>query len=960
MPDTYMKKFYFPSLAAALAFVGFASSQSALADAIEASTADSPKWFRVYTPNRSNLTFTSNGVGNKFNGTSDATKPYGKNMLWRFEANDDGTYTIINMDGTYVSPDQFEAYGSNNAFVGVSEKPEKGWTVTAISGKTDLYTIANGTTQLHQGEAGSNYYIINYGGGSNVSDVGCQFTFEAIDASTLTTAATLKSVDVNPGEQTLAPGNKDQVLLQLTTHVNGYVGDVKAKSIVIGITGKGATTGNFKNIKIYQSADKNFVSAKRNATLVGQTDKFTGKATDTIAFNSDFVLPSGEAYFYVTADLKDDASVGDTINASMKAFYFNEKKLSVSKDPTGQAYIYSSSSKPFQPYDGDSHYWRIPAMVVLHNQTGANASKNGRIVTMADMRFTHNGDLPNHIDVYERHSDDQGKTWSEMKLVAGSEADHAIATAGAHGFGDAALVETAKGKLIAIMASGAGYFASTPTSSIVPVIITSEDGGETWTSPQSLYDVLYNSTYSQGAVQGSFAGSGRGIVLKRQKDEKLNGRIMFAMSHRFTTGSIQEYIIYSDDEGQTWHMSPNSAYSGGDESKLVELADGTVMISVRQSGNRGFNTSTDGGITWGAQTTNSGISGNACNADVLYYSNHILVHSYINNASRQNLTVCVSLDNGKTWTSKRVICAPSSCYSTMDITSDNEIAILYEDAACSDGYVINFAKFPITWLVSGNLSQKALETSIKSANTIMEAGGYTYVSTGKAGQYPQAELDKLAALIPTADQMATMTDEECDARSEAINALIEEIRSTRLTVDGYANTSTFTISSYELVNGSNICIDHTAQAVAKADTDNPLWVIVPATNAQQVYIKASDSETYLHRTDNTLDVQTTPAPWVLEKDASADYYYLLPKHTRETYVVVNVGTGAFNFWSNTKGNDTWSTKFVLTRVGDIVDGISPVSVAKQQSETFYDLSGRKVSRPTKGIYVTNTGRKVMR
>jgi len=145
MPDTYMKKFYFPSLAAALAFVGFASSQNALADAIEASTADSPKWFRVYTPNRSNLTFTSNGVGNKFNGTSDATKPYGKNMLWRFEANDDGTYTIINMDGTYVSPNQFEAYGSNNAFVGVSEKPEKGWTVTAISGKTDLYTIANGT-----------------------------------------------------------------------------------------------------------------------------------------------------------------------------------------------------------------------------------------------------------------------------------------------------------------------------------------------------------------------------------------------------------------------------------------------------------------------------------------------------------------------------------------------------------------------------------------------------------------------------------------------------------------------------------------------------------------------------------------------------------------------------------------------------------------------------------------------
>ncbi len=954
-----MKKFYFHSLAAALAFVGLASAQTALADAIEASTADSPKWFRVYTPNRSNLTFTSDGVGNKFKGTADATKPYGKNMLWRFEENADGSYTIVNMDGTYVSVDQLEAYGSNNAFVGVAEKPEKGWTVTAISGQTDLYTITNGTTQLHQGEAGSNYYVINYGGGSNVTDAGCQFTFEAIDASTLTTAAKLKSVDVNPGEQTLAPGNKDQVLLQFTTNVSGYVGDVEAKSIVIAVTGKGATTGNFENVKVYQSKDKNFVSAIRNATLVGQTDKFSGKTTDTIALNPGLVLPFGETYFYVTADIKPDAHVGDTINAAFRSVYYNDnKKFAASKDPTGQAYIYSSTSKPFQPYDGNSHYWRIPAMVVLHNQTGENASKNGRIVTMADMRFTHNGDLPNHIDVYERHSDDQGKTWSDMQLVAGSEADHAVATAGAHGFGDAALVETAKGKLIAIMASGAGYFASTPTSSIVPVIITSEDGGETWTSPRSLYDELYKSTYSQGQVQGSFAGSGRGIVLKRQKDEKLNGRIMFAMSHRFTSGGIQEYIIYSDDEGQTWQMSPNSAYSGGDESKLVELADGTVMISVRQSGNRGFNTSKDGGITWGAQTTNSGISGNACNADVLYYNNHILVHSYINNSARQNLTVCVSLDNGKTWTSKRVVCAPSSCYSTMDITSDNEIAILYEDASCSDGYVINFAKFPITWLVSGNLSQKALQSSITSAKTYIAAGGYTYVSLGKAGQYSQALLNQLTDLIPSAEEMAAMTDDECDARSEAIDALVDTIRTTRLTVDGYANTSTYTISSYENVNGAPICIDHSAKAVAKSD-DAPLWVMVPATNASQVYIKAADSETYLHRTDNTLDVQSTPAAWQLQKDEKADYYYLLPKHTRETYVVVNVGTGDFNFWSNTKGNDTWSTKFVLTRVGDIVEAISPVSVAKQQAETFYDLSGRKVARPTKGIYVTNTGRKVL-
>lgn len=262
------------------------------------------------------------------------------------------------------------------------------------------------------------------------------------------------------------------------------------------------------------------------------------------------------------------------------------------------------------------------------------------------------------------------------------------------------------------MVGGQGYFYSSNEDGnrIVPVIITSTDGGDTWSQARALTDELYKGVYEQGQVLGSFAGSGRGICLQRQKDAKLNGRVMFAMSHRFATGAIQEYIIYSDDEGETWKMSPKSAYNGGDESKLVELADGTVMISVRQSGKRGFNTSTDGGMTWGTQTTNADIDGNACNADILYYNNKVLLHSYINNGSRKNVTVKASFDNGKTWGHPVVICAPSSCYSTMDITKDGDIAIFYEDNACTQGYALNYAVFPIDWIVpGGDPSAKAFQ-----------------------------------------------------------------------------------------------------------------------------------------------------------------------------------------------------------------------------------------------------------
>lgn len=106
-------------------------------------------------------------------------------------------------------------------------------------------------------------------------------------------------------------------------------------------------------------------------------------------------------------------------------------------------------------------------------------------------------------------------------------------------------------------------------------------------------------------------------------------------------------------------------------------------------------------MTWGTQTTNSNISGNACNADILYYNKHVLLHSYVNNGSRKNLTVKASFDNGKTWGNGIVICAPSSCYSTMDLTKDGKVAILYEDASCSTGFALTYASFPIDWIVPG-------------------------------------------------------------------------------------------------------------------------------------------------------------------------------------------------------------------------------------------------------------------
>lgn len=1143
-----MKRNYSKGLLATLAFLGCGVAQQAWADKVVTSTADSPKWFQIVAKRETRL-MTDNGVGQNMTGAVSTTDP-AENNKWRFEQNTDGTWVIVSQKGDYIDPASLKPLGDtygNKAFQTVSTKPSKGWTITETASGSDYYTIASGTAQLHQGNNGTSFCIINYGGGSNTSDEGCLFTFKeystrniaqaAYDASVegtnpgqtsadaraafkavlnktdateseleaalatfkaalvkvepgklyyivsgpsvnycqdkymyspgsgqqskfgskvsaptyawtftdagdgkfymqnygtkqylnttsnkntttaetastkytieslgqgafnikpegnnplhaqndnsvivvwaggLNTASAWKFVEIPESErtapttfsgvtgysgtQTYMPGQKDQVLMKFVASVTpGWTDDnFTANSVTLNLGATKAT--DLESVKVYTSANDDFVSnGQRSATLVGTASAITDNVV-TVNFTDNVTFKENQR-FYVTADIKSDATVGNKFDVAITNFTYNNDQSATltSANPEGQGVIYKVQSAPFQPYDLGSHYWRIPAMVVLHHQQGENASKNGRVVTMADNRFDHNTDLPSHIDVYERHSDDNGATWSTHKMVVGTEADHAL-VGGYHGFGDVSLVECASGKIVAIMVGGPGYFGSTPSNPIVPTIITSTDGGDTWSTPRTLTNELYNTTYKEGAVQGSFAGSGRGLMLQRQKDEQLNGRIMFAMSHRFANNNVQEYIIYSDDEGNTWKFSTQSAYSGGDESKLVELADGTVMISVRQGGQRGYNKSTDGGVTWGTQAKWADISGCACNGDILYVNKHVMLHSYPNNGSRKNLTIKASFDDGKSWSNPYVICAPGASYSTMDVTKDGDIAIFYEDNACSTGFVLNYVVLPTSFIYEGNLSQKAFKSVQASAQVILDKGaGYEAIETAKAGEFSKASVDALKSLLPTAEQLAKMSDDEIDALCPQVEAAIAAVLSTTCIVDGQSNETTYTISSFENIdNAAPKYMLKNATAGVAADCE---WSLVPSTTTiGQVYIQEKGETNYLNRSGNTLVATATPQPWNIVK-GDGQYWHFKSTVNGSTYLAINKSGGAFNYINQKNDYNTWSTKFVLNAVGTItaIDGVDVVTPA--EPTRYYDLQGRRVMNPTKGIFITNTGRKVIK
>lgn len=869
---------------------------------------------------------------------------------WTFVDAGEGKFYLQNYKTKeYIEPTT-EGYGKNGTRTSKTAKTK--YTVTSL-GEGAFNIIPEGKNPLHAQQ--DNSCLVTWAGGLNTASA---WHLQEVPEADKNTPA-LFGATAYPGTQTYAPGQQGQVLIKFVANATiGWTSDAfTANSVTLDL---GATNAaDLENIQVFTSKNDDFIiNGKRNATLVGKTETVT---SNTVKVDFTAGVPvTATTTFYVTADIKSDATVGNKFDVAITGLTYNTDKTATitSGNPEGQGVIYKVQSAPFQPYDLGSHYWRIPAMVVLHHQKGENASKNGRVVTMADNRFDHNGDLPSHIDVYERHSDDNGATWSTHKMVVGTDADHAL-VGGGHGFGDVSLVECASGKIVAIMVGGPGYFQSTPSNPIVPTIITSTDGGDTWSTPRTLTDELYNTTYKEGAVQGSFAGSGRGLMLQRQKNEQLNGRIMFAMSHRFANNNVQEYIIYSDDEGDTWKFSTQSAYSGGDESKLVELADGTVMISVRQGGQRGYNKSTDGGVTWGTQAKWADISGCACNADILYVNKHVMLHSYPNNGSRKNLTIKASFDDGKSWSNPYVVCAPGASYSTMDVTKDGDIAIFYEDNACSTGFVLNYVVLPTSFIYKGNLSQEAFKSVQASAQVILDKGtGYETIETAKAGEFSKASVDALKSLLPTAEELAKMSDDEIDALCPRVEAAIAAALSTTCIVDGQSNETTYTISSFENIdNAAPKYMLKNATAGNAADCE---WNLVPSTTTiGQVYIQEKGETNYLNRSGNTLVATATPQPWNIVK-GDGQYWHFKSTVNGSTYLAINKSGGAFNYINQKNDYNTWSTKFVLNAVGTItaIDGVDVVTPA--EPTRYYDLQGRRVMNPTKGIFITNTGRKVIK
>ena len=189
--------------------------------------------------------------------------------------------------------------------------------------------------------------------------------------------------------------------------------------------------------------------------------------------------------------------------------------------------------------------------------------------------------------------------------------------------------------------------------------------------------------------------------------------------------SLNNYAVYSDDNGQTWQVSGRASV-GGDEAKVTELVDGRILMSIRHSGNRWYNISEDGGETWQPTTSTwTDIIAPACNGDLIRYTSvnqghdkNRLLHSVPYGTSREKVTVYVSYDEGETWPVSKCIVTYSSAYSSLCILPDGTIGLYVEETeAGASGYSTVFYNFSLEWLTDGNDSIDPLDVTENQSQT---------------------------------------------------------------------------------------------------------------------------------------------------------------------------------------------------------------------------------------------------
>lgn len=331
--------------------------------------------------------------------------------------------------------------------------------------------------------------------------------------------------------------------------------------------------------------------------------------------------------------------------------------------------------------DGYRRY-RIPALVT---------TAQGTLLAFCEGRKG-GGGLTGDIDIVLKRSADGGKTWSALQVVS---------EGGGHTLGNPCpVVDRRDGAIWLALTRSHGQDTEDaivagksrePTRVFVTV---SKDDGKTWAPLREISATARKANWT-------WYGTGPGIGVQLQ-----GGRLVIPCYHAEAETKIyRSHMIYSDDQGKTWQLGA-AVGEHCTESQVAERADGILVLSARTIKGKEERTtalSKDGGKSWSPTAREPALYDPSCQASLLRLTDAEgkgkprWLYTHPAGPSRQDLTIRVSNDEGRTWPIRKLLRKGNSQYSCLAPLPDRNVGCLY-DCWVDGNYQVYFTRFALDWV----------------------------------------------------------------------------------------------------------------------------------------------------------------------------------------------------------------------------------------------------------------------
>ncbi|HEX4792611.1 MAG TPA: sialidase family protein [Humisphaera sp.] len=348
--------------------------------------------------------------------------------------------------------------------------------------------------------------------------------------------------------------------------------------------------------------------------------------------------------------------------------------------------------------------FRIPGLVI---------TSRGTLLAYCEARRSAKGDwVP--IDIMMRRSVDGGKSWSPAKVIAQPPADAKLEPG-------AAGITLNNPLAIADSNSRAIHFLYCVNYARC-FIMHSDDDGATFSSPVEITATFekFRPEYNWNVLA---TGPGHGITLR-------SGRLLVPIwlstgGHTHRPSAVA--TVYSDDSGKTWQrgqiiVTHTPTTPNPSESAVAEMADGRVMISIRNESfryRRLVAFSADGATNWSEPKFDDALVEPICEGSlttVPHDAETILFANPANPEAQQgsnvlgaakgkqriNLTVKLSRDMGTTWRASKVIDSGIAGYCDLAADPGGTVYCLYERGGAQgnqfDTQSLTLARFDVSWI----------------------------------------------------------------------------------------------------------------------------------------------------------------------------------------------------------------------------------------------------------------------